>query len=397
MQFQIKRSFQLNSFKDLSLEFIKSLDDVCEHELFPLCKDRSFYVSRPWLLAIERLRGGDTGYIVCRNQTGQLLGLLPIYWGKPSSRGLYEPYKRFLERSGGHFHQKDWTPTVIIGSRAAYTCEFLINPNINNEAEESRVLESMIEAANIFTKNQGATSISCLYMNEKGRRQLHDVIEDKNNFFIVGANAVLDIEFNSIEEYQDYIKWRRGIRRERSIFDAKGYTVDSSKLGDSMQIFAQLFANHENKYGHNTSAENEIKELQILKDTANDFSHVIYLKREDVVVGCVLLFLWGKTIYARTVGFDFNVVGDGYEYFNLAYYEVIRFAILNGYKHVEYGMGTYRAKLKRGARLEPLWGYICSNSQPSPLNNSIFKDWDHERYHAVKTANISELERIEFP
>ncbi|MCK6258991.1 GNAT family N-acetyltransferase [Fictibacillus sp. KIGAM418] len=393
MSFKLTSSLLKNNY---DITVVSSIEDISESELLPLTKERSFYVSRPWLLAIERLRGGDTGYVVTRDHAGQLMGVLPIYWGKPSARGYYEPFKRFLERSGGDFQADDWSPAFIVGSRAAYSCEFLIRPTIHSE-EKDDVLASMLDIANKYAQEFGAASTSALYINKSGRTQLESVIENHSDFFLAGANSILDIKWNDFDEYMQSIKWKRGVLREQQVFTSKGYYIESCKLADSMNTFAELFANHERKYGYKTSPDQEAKELQTLVDTANEYSHVFVLKLGGSAVGCILLFLWGNTIYARTVGFDFDVIGGGYEYFNLAYYEVIRFAIENGYDHVEYGMGTYRAKLKRGARLEPLWGIVNSSTKPTPFKDFNFVNWDRTRQEAVTASDIKRLERIQLP
>ncbi|MCM3666376.1 GNAT family N-acetyltransferase [Mesobacillus subterraneus] len=379
------------------ISIVNSLDEIAEEEFLPLSQGRSFYVSRPWLLAIERLRGRDTAYITSRDRTGNLLGVLPIYWGKPSTRGYYEPYKRFLERSQGEFNEKDWSPSFIIGSRAAYSCEFLLSNDIE-QAEQNEVLKAMLEFAEEFRKEWGSASTSVLYMTDSGSMQLKKNITNPA-FFLAGAHAVLEIKWKSFDEYLAHLKGRDRVtvRREERVFSSAGYRIESAKLGDSIDVFAELFANHENKYGHKTTPQKEAIELNTLVDTANEYSHVLVLKLGERAVGCILLFLWEKTIYARTVGFDFSLVGQAFEYFNLAYYEVIRFAIENGFRHVDYGMGTYRAKLKRGANLKPLWGYVNSEGHPTPFEDSKFKDWNNERIAAVHLEDATILERIQFP
>lgn len=379
-------------------EQVSSLNEIDDEEFIALTKKRSFYVSKPWLTAIERMRGKDTAYIVVRNNQNKLLGVLPFYWGKPSVRGYYEPFKRFLEPTKGNFIEKDWSPTLIIGSRSAYACEFLLSEHLSTQ-EQTLILQQMITCVQNRMASYGAASLSALYINKEGCNQLKQIVSNPEDFFITGANAVITIEWSTFEDYLLSLKSkeRTKARKERGVFLSKGYDIRLAKLEDSLETFAQLFINHEHKYGYQTSLENQIKELEVFIDTADEYSHILTLNLKDVVAGCLLLFLWEDTIYARTVGFDFDIVGQSFEYFNLGYYALIEFAIDRNFKYIDYGMGTYRAKLKRGAHLEPVYGYIYSPSTSSPFIDSEFKQWNEFRTEAVIQNNIDVLERINFP
>lgn len=376
------------------VRIVASLKDIPATEIEPLTAGRTFYVSRPWLLAIERLRSGGTAYVVYRDRNGRLLGVCPVYWGKPSLRGFYEPFSRFLARSGGAFDECDWLPTYIVGSRAAYACEFLVAPNLE-AMERAHVLATMLDVAQEHATACGAASISSLYLNERGRQQLEEVVIDGTDFFVAGANTVLDVRWERFEEYVAEMK--NSIRREMRVFSSRGYRIVSCKLADSVETLAELFARLERKYGHCTSPEEESRELRILADVANDLSLVLLLKLGERVVGGVLLFLWEDTIYARSAGFDYEVTGKCFEYFNLVFYEPIRFAIENGYKHIDLGMASYRAKLARGARLEPLWGVIASRTAPSPFRDPQFAAWNRLRYEAVQLGDPTLLEMRDIP
>lgn len=379
-------------------EQISSLNEINDKEFAMLTKGRSFYVSKPWLTAIELMRGQDTAYIVARDNENKLLGVLPFYWGKPSVRGYYEPFKRFLEPTKGNFLEKDWSPTLIIGSRSAYSCEFLLDNHLTSE-EQNSILQQMITYVQDRMASHGAVSISALYINQEGCNQLKKIVSNPEDFFITGANAVITIEWSTFEDYLLSLKSkeRTKARKERGVFLSRGYDIRLTKLGDSLETFAQLFINHEHKYGYQTSLQNQIKELQVFINTASEYSHFLTLNLKDMVVGCLLLFLWEDTIYARTVGFDFDIVGQSFEYFNLGYYALIEFAINHNFKYIDYGMGTYRAKLKRGAHLEPVYGYIYSPTTSSPFIDSEFKQWNQIRTNAVIQNNIDVLERINFP
>lgn len=372
---------------------VQSLEAISEEEYSPLSAGRTFYVSRPWLLATEKLRKkGTTSYIVARNKNDQLVGILPLYWGKPSKRGFYAPFGRFLSRSEGSFNEDDWSPTFIIGSRTAYACEFLISSTID-ESEKTLILKNLLELAEKKAYIHSSASISAFYINERGRNQLKELINPQNDFFISGANTILDIKWDNFDDYLASMNTK--IRRENRVFNSEGYQIIESDLKSSIDVLAELFAKHEQKYGHETSAANEAEELHTLAKYANDKSVVLLIKSEDSIVGGILLFVWEDTVYGRNLGI--STKGEKFEYFNLSFYEPIRFAIENGYKHIDLGMTSYPAKVRRGARIEPLWGLVASQSKPSPFKDIKFSEWNKRRLEAINLNDAKLVEGRQIP
>jgi predicted N-acyltransferase len=181
------------------------------------------------------------------------------------------------------------------------------------------------------------------------------------------------------------------------IFGSKGYAIVEGRLSDWLDTAADLFAQLERRYGHDASAAAEAAELRTLASCADAYSHILAIRDGTDVVGAVLLFLWEDVVYARSAGFNYPATRRAFEYFNLAYYETIRFAIQHGYQRLDFGMATYRAKLARGARLEPLWGVSISQTAVSPLSNDKFGSWDQARREAVRTEDPALLEMAQLP
>jgi hypothetical protein len=64
------------------------------------------------------------------------------------------------------------------------------------------------------------------------------------------------------------------------------------------------------------------------------------------------------------VGFDYAALPGAYEYFTVAFYEPIRYAYAHGLRRIHLGRESYQAKVRRGARLRPLWGVL----RPDPAD-----------------------------
>ncbi|MGX7678155.1 GNAT family N-acetyltransferase [Jatrophihabitans sp. DSM 45814] len=379
------------------LDIVTTLGAISDQEIAPLTTGRSFYVSRPWLSAVERQRGDRTAYIVCRDNDGVLRGACPVYWGKPSSRGYYDPFGHFFHRSGATFNRDDWSPAYAVGSRAAYCCEFLLDTTIEPQ-QQREVLSLLLEAASAHAVEVDAASVSAMYLNQRGMGQLREVLDPEHGYYLAGANSVLDLHWSSMDEYVEAMGHQsRNIRREMRIFAQQGYAIDGGRLSDWIDVAAHLFAQLEQRYGHTATAAAEAVELRILAECADDHSQILAVRDGKEIIGTVLLFMWDGVVYGRSAGFNYAATKRAFEYFNLAYYETIRFAIEHGYRRLEFGMATYRAKLARGARLEPLWGISASRSAASPLLNERFAAWNDDRCQAVQSQDPSMLEGAQVP
>jgi predicted N-acyltransferase len=379
------------------LETVPTLERIASEELQPLTAGRTFYVSRPWLMAVERQRGDRTAYILCRDYDGTLLGVCPVYWGKPSSRGYYDPFGHFFRRSGATFNRGDWNPAYIVGSRAAYCCEFLVDATVPAGQQQS-VLKLLLDAAAAHADGVEAASLSALYLNAAGTAQLDGLLTHDCAYYLAGANSGLDVVWSSLDEYVEAMgRKAANIRREMRVFARQGYLLIEGPLSEWIDTAAELFSQLERRYGHSASVEAEAAELRILAACADDHSHVLAIRDGPDVIGAVLLFLWEDVVYVRSAGFNYAATKRAFEYFNLVYYETIRYAIEHGHHRLDFGMATYRAKLARGARLEPLWGVSVSRTAESPFGNEHFARWDQQRRDAVHSADPLLLERAQLP
>jgi len=72
---------------------VSTLDAIGDNEIHPLTTGRSFYVSRPWLKAVELQYGDRTAYVTCRDADGILRGVCPVYWGEPGTNGQHSFYQ----------------------------------------------------------------------------------------------------------------------------------------------------------------------------------------------------------------------------------------------------------------------------------------------------------------
>jgi predicted N-acyltransferase len=134
--------------------------------------------------------------------------------------------------------------------------------------------------------------------------------------------------------------------------------------------------------------------MSVLAETAGDLSHVTLLRLDGRDAAIAISFVLDGTFYQRQLGFDYEVTGRAFEYFFLAFYSPLEYAISRGLSRVDLGIGSYRAKLLRGARVEALGGYARSRGGRSPVEHGPFRSWNQERAAIIARADVDELEGV---
>ncbi|MGW2560945.1 GNAT family N-acetyltransferase [Streptomyces sp. NPDC001514] len=372
------------------IHLVQSLSEIDEDDLFLLSEGRSFYVSGPWLRAYEHLRAPDVVYITHRDGDGRLDGVLPVYRQRPGTLAPYDAFSGFLHAAGG-FKAQDWSPNLVLGQSAAYSNEFLVDA-VTPEAG-AEVLEEMLRAADAQRQEWGSPSTSALYLNEAGSRQLQGV-RGLSTSFVCDVECEVDIEWDSWDGYVQYLhslgrKRSAAARRESQVFSEAGYDVSAVRLSELLDTSNSLFTKLQSKYGDTTSLEERARYLRILASEVDDYSHLFVMRSRGEILGVCLTFLWGDTVYVRQLGLDYERLAGASEYFNLAIYEPIRYAIKYSYKRVHYGRASYDAKMFRGAKARPLFGACWSATAGSPDAQPAFRQWNGARLDAAASGDRS--------
>ncbi|MEA2494421.1 MAG: hypothetical protein QOJ29_2332 [Thermoleophilaceae bacterium] len=149
---------------------------------------------------------------------------------------------------------------------------------------------------------------------------------------------------------------RKTVRREDRRFREAGYAVTHMPLAECVEQLGDLAASTLAKYGHSTTPENELRSLRRVVDCLDERATVAVCSLPDgELLGFCLYYLWGDSLFPRWVGFDYDRLLGTAEYFNLAYYSLVKLADEHGVRRLHVGVGSPEAKALRGAQLQPLW------------------------------------------
>jgi hypothetical protein len=169
---------------------------------------------------------------------------------------------------------------------------------------------------------------------------------------------------------------RRMVRQDVRKFDEAGHTVSHAKLADHYRDLGELAAATLNRYGFRTEPETELAALENhAKTLPEDATVALCRTAAGEIAGFCLYYSWRGTVFVRWVGFDYELLRDASEYFNLMYYSTFHRGVETGAQWLHAGIGNIVSKAFRGAELRPLW--LVELSGGAALANAAEKIRQH--------------------
>lgn len=343
---------------DLSLTTEETVEAVGAAAWDDLAAGRGLYLAYAWMLAAEWQTSAETCYAVARDSAGRLRGVCPIYVSREGGSSLYNSFDRFLRPAGiPEDERAAWFPATTVGSRAGYSTEFLVD----DAPDRAAVLAALLAAAVDEARAREARTVELLYLRDTALADLGALLDPRHPVFLAGADSVIRVEWDSVEEYVLAQPRRRrpSIRRELREFEGAGYTVKLRALGAVVDEAAELLARLQQRHGHSDTVDDMRRYLASQAEALDRASHVLALERGGRLLGFALFYGVDGVLYGRAAGFDYASLEGRFEYFNLTIYLAIRYAIEHGFRELRLGPGSYEAKALRGAQLEPLWGVVA--------------------------------------
>lgn len=356
----------------LDAKWASSLAEVDRQEWDQISQHCGLYLSYPFLLAIEESEATPVSYLLLRDGKGSLAAGLPVYqWDGSRDPGLdhYEPFG-----SGGRWvlgrraRPEPWLPTLLAGSRAGYSTEFAVNPESSRSkgSQVSRLLAGAAELA----ERAGSASLGVMWLTSAAARETYPYLLRPEYLVLAGPNCAIEIEWDSFEQYLAHLSHsrRHSALRERSRFQESGLEVEVSDLGSCLDQLPRLAAQLQAKYGHASTEAEIAAQLEAQARHLNSESRVLLCRRRGRLVAFSLFYRWRDRLYGRLAGFDYTATAGSDAYFNLAFYIPIQLALDENLRQIKLGMASWKAKVMRGASLDPAWTLVCP---PGPVRGSF--------------------------
>jgi hypothetical protein len=313
----------------------------------------NFYSTASWLdfCATEHAASVEAAVVVS-NGTAEVA--VPLFGGADLVGSPYDWNAQLAKRS---------LPTLaaggyLVGPREGYQTQIL---RANAQPSPGAVAQLLAE---IRTRVADKACVA-MYMST----------EDVRLFRAAGATAVpvllecdawlpvpdggFDAWFAGLSKKRKY-----SVRHEIDAFTAAGYEIKHIPLRECAAAIAPLAVITEAKYGYVATVEEDLASLGNHERCLGEAAMVALCLLDKDPVGFCLYYVWQDTIFVRWVGFDYPRLRGAFEYFNLMYYEQLRWAAQQGVRWIHTGLKATKAKALRGAVIRPLWLLDLGVSSP---------------------------------
>jgi uncharacterized protein len=325
----------------LSVNTVNSISDIPAAEWNSLTAD-TLYNCHRWLAFVERDTNADCRYVTVK-RGGELMAAIPVYRVRKEENDFYDP-RNLVDGRWGVKH-------LIVGTRRGYVNTFPINDGLIYD-ERRRILATLLGEVEREAAGDGAL---LLYMPGTTADELASIRPGVAPL-LTSMDACLTLRGSGFDDYLSGLhkQARTNVRREIAAYQAADVITGFARIGECCDEAAPLLQQLQERYGHGGDEKAYRRMLRGQAEILDDMSLVITARRGGRLIGFALFYLWGNTMYLRMAGFDYAMLDDAFEYFNLAFYLPIKWAYEHGFSQLHLGRESYDAKVRRGARLRPL-------------------------------------------
>lgn len=361
----------------LRVRAVERVEEVAAHHWQRLARGKTVYASQPWHRFCEELRPLVQWCLIAEREDGEVLGILPVAvepTGRPSNS--YDPAHLFGPAVGGE--AAPWYPGLVAGARSGFVNELLLGEDASFGGERD-VLVAFASAVQELAVEVGATRGWFPYTPRADGAKLCDALGVIAAPVFTGGEAILELpKGTTFESYLTSLpsRTRRNARLEIARFRESGASVSWHRLSEVAEEAAPLLHDVNVRHGLHGTIQATRTRIEAQARLLDELSVVFCCRRGGAAVACVAFYVFGRAMFARFYGCDSAAVDD-FEYFNLLFYEPIRYAVENGLQAIHLGLASY-PKLIRGAELRPLWSVVVGEA----LNHERIETWNTARLRA---------------
>lgn len=249
-------------------------------------------------------------------------------------------------------------PAIVTASPYGYRGGALTGGGFGDQSErgERAGLAELAETLVAHARSRGAGLVLSHYLFDEDEPWLRALVAAGGVPLVMGADAVLDVAWDSLQGYHAWLGSSRRSYRGRSLPDPSEliYEVRASPGPWSGQRgVAELLRRHTTRFEPLAPPPADLfdtivggRTLPRLVFSLREPGHaarstLVVLRRDDV-------------LYAKF----FGAAAPRMDYFPLVYTRLIGYATEHGFRRIEYGGGSHQAKLLRGARLRLAYGVL---------------------------------------
>jgi hypothetical protein len=265
---------------------------------------------------------------------------------------LFESADPSAREALGRARAADWGTAAVTVSPYGYRGGPRTGANVSHSA-----FGSLADELLAFARERGASHVLSHYLiEEENDAWIRALAERGGSPVVMGADAVLDIRWGHMDEYHAWLGTsRRSLhgRAARGEPDIEWSTRSEPGLAQRQLAVPELLERHAAQFdpvGHPPA--------RLLRAVAGgeSFPRILLTAAEHGAAprSALAAIDYNGALYPKF----FGAAKPRTDYFPLVYTHLIAYAIANGRSRIEYGGGSHRAKLFRGARLRPLLGVL---------------------------------------
>lgn len=300
------------------------------------------YGGHRWLTYQETDAASDATYVVVGDR-GTWLGAAPVYLVRDERNASYRPPLSGPAETGAH---------VLVGNRRGYSNSLLVV----DDHRRDRVLAVLLDDVHEASAGHGVDRAWWLHLDDRSAADLvphalHGVP------LLLAGDCSIDLPGDDFDDYLAGVtaSVRKRVRRDRVLFDRAGYRTDDLPLSACWPEVARLVHALQLRHGHAGELEDTEHLLQLQADAMGDDARVDACFSGARMAGANVRFGSAREVVSRACGFDYDLLQDASEYFELAYYRAIEAACRAGATRLGLGIGTYETKIRRGALVDLRW------------------------------------------
>jgi predicted N-acyltransferase len=339
----------------MRVDVYESVDSLDTRAWDALAAPKSFYMGTGWLRFQEKMNPEQRCRFITVSEGGRLIAALPTFLTPCPANKHYNVAAMFPGAVSEDI------PVLLVGGTRGYQSRILLDNDALSAEQRGTAVGLLVDQVQAMA-DQDADGVSWwLYFSDEDVEVLRPWAQTVPR--VLRGDCAIDLHGQSFEDYLAATGRRRQIMRDRRRFDRTGCTVRRRPLGERLSVAGDLLSKTQNRYGFDVSPQSMTNLLKVQNEATGNTGVLYECVDGDETVGFCLAYEAGDTIYGRAVGFDYDRLRDGAEYFTLGYYAPIEHAYQSGMRRLHLGTSAYEAKILRGAAITPLWA-IALGTRP---------------------------------
>jgi len=347
------------------------VEEIPSEQWNALARGADFTLTTPMLALTQRARPKTACFFLFRDQTGTALAAFPLYLvTEESTISSYHRPDLILRRVAGSqsdlqgLGAQELLPAALLGSHQPTSARLLLR-QMPSSPQQRACISALLDVAERRARDWGARSLCCPYV-APGHEALREVFSERGYVsFPAACFGLLDIGWSDFAGYLAALSGhqRRIVRWERRKVAAAGFEVETVPLEEEMVPRLEILTSHLARKYHGEALPASGESVLALAARERPGEPIVTLARKHAeIVGFGLCYRFVDQLYCEQMGFDYDQITGTHLYFEVAFYQLIDYAIAHGIRRLNYGPEAQRAKRLRGCVIEPQTAFfICAD------------------------------------